>query len=126
MKFLIFLGTTRESSPPKPPRLGLRVAKACQLLCEKSKNVGTIELVDPLEYDLGSTFKPHFSYAEGKAPAQLNSLAEKIAHADGYLMVSPEYNHSMSPALAHLLNHFGSSLFSYKPSAKFYTQIFPN
>ena len=32
-------------------------------------------------------------------------------------MVSPEYNHSMSPALAHLLNHFGSSLFSYKPSA---------
>ena len=32
-------------------------------------------------------------------------------------MVSPEYNHSMSPALADLLNHFGSSLFSYKPSA---------
>jgi NAD(P)H-dependent FMN reductase len=32
-------------------------------------------------------------------------------------MVSPEYNHSMSPALAHLLNHFGSSLFSYKSSA---------
>lgn len=32
-------------------------------------------------------------------------------------MVSPEYNHSMSPALANLLNHFGSSLFSYKPSA---------
>ncbi len=32
-------------------------------------------------------------------------------------MVSPEYNHSMSPALAHLLNHFGSSLFAFKPSA---------
>jgi len=32
-------------------------------------------------------------------------------------MVSPEYNHSMSPALANLLNHFGSSLFGYKPSA---------
>ena len=32
-------------------------------------------------------------------------------------MVSPEYNHSMSPALAHLLNHFGSSLYAYKPSA---------
>jgi NAD(P)H-dependent FMN reductase len=32
-------------------------------------------------------------------------------------MISPEYNHSMSPALANLLNHFGSSLFSYKPSA---------
>lgn len=32
-------------------------------------------------------------------------------------MVSPEYNHAMSPALADLLNHFGSSLFAYKPSA---------
>lgn len=32
-------------------------------------------------------------------------------------MVSPEYNHAMSPALANLLNHFGSSLFAYKPSA---------
>ncbi len=32
-------------------------------------------------------------------------------------MISPEYNHTMSPALANLLNHFGSSLFSYKPSA---------
>ncbi len=32
-------------------------------------------------------------------------------------MVSSEYNHSMSPALAHLLNHFGASLFALKPSA---------
>lgn len=32
-------------------------------------------------------------------------------------MVSPEYNHSMSPALSHLLNHFPSSSFSFKPSA---------
>ena len=32
-------------------------------------------------------------------------------------MVSPEYNHSMSPALMDLLNHFGSALFSFKPSS---------
>lgn len=75
------------------------------------------ELIDPLDFDLEPIFKPHFAYAQGKAPAQLQSLAEKIAAADGYVMVSPEYNHSVSPALAHLLNHFGSSLFSYKPSA---------
>ena len=47
----------------------------------------------------------------------LNELAEKIQACDGFIMVSPEYNHAMSPALANLLNHFGSSLFSYKPSA---------
>lgn len=113
--FLIFLGTTRDSTPPRPARLGLRVARACLAHLQASDN--SAELIDPLDYDLGTLFKPHFAYAAGKAPAALDSLAEKIQAADGYVMVSPEYNHSMSPALAHLLNHFGSSLFSYKPSA---------
>jgi len=31
--------------------------------------------------------------------------------------VTPEYNHSPSPALMNVLNHFGSSTFSFKPSA---------
>ncbi len=73
-------------------------------------------MIDPLDFDLGGVFTPHFSFARGKAPAPLDDLAAMIEAADGYVMVSPEYNHSMSPALAHLLNHFGSSLFSYKPS----------
>lgn len=50
-------------------------------------------------------------------PDDLEALAGKIEQADGYVMVSPEYNHSMSPALSHLLNHFGASLFAFKPSA---------
>lgn len=115
MKFLIFLGTARDSAPPSPPRLGLRVAKAC--VSQLHQGGISAELIDPLDFDPGSIFKPHFAYAQGKVPVQLQSLADKIAAADGYVMVSPEYNHSMSPALAHLLNHFGSSLFSYKPSA---------
>lgn len=77
----------------------------------------TAELIDPLSMELPTVFKPHFAYAKNAAPEALNALAAKIEAADGYVMVSPEYNHSMSPALAHLLNHFGSSLFSYKPSA---------
>lgn len=115
MKFLVFLGTVRDSSPPNPPQLGLRVARAC--VTQLHQGDISVELIDPLDFDLGSIFKPHFAYAQGKAPAQLQALADKIAAADGYVMVSPEYNHSLSPALAHLLNHFGSSLFSYKPSA---------
>ncbi len=115
MKFLIFLGTVRDSSPPNPPRLGLRVARAC--VAQLHQGDISVELIDPLDFDLGSVFKPHFAYAQGKAPVQLQDLADKIVAADGYVMVSPEYNHSLSPALAHLLNHFGSSLFSYKPSA---------
>lgn len=117
MKFLVFLGTVRDSTPPKPARLGVWVTKAV-LECLKSRYAEhEIELVDALDYPTESVFKPHFSYPRDKAPAALNQLAEKIKSADGFIMVSPEYNHSMSPALANLLNHFGSSLFSYKPSA---------
>ncbi|CAA0103827.1 NAD(P)H-dependent FMN reductase [Zhongshania aliphaticivorans] len=117
MKFLVFLGTIRDSTPPKPARLGARVAKACIACLNSYYPNHEIELVDVLDYPQDAVFKPHFAYPKGKAPSALDDLAEKIAAADGYILVSPEYNHSMSPALANLLNHFGSSLFSYKPSA---------
>ncbi|TLF52539.1 NAD(P)H-dependent oxidoreductase [Halomonas urmiana] len=113
--YLVFLGTVRDSTPPAPARLGLRVARACVQLLEDDG--ATVELIDPLDVDLGEIFKPHFAYPKSKVPEVLDALAEKIAAADGYVMVSPEYNHSMSPALAHLLNHFGSSLYAFKPSA---------
>ena len=115
MNFLVFIGSERASSPPRPERLGARVAGACEKRLVANGMVH--RLIDPLEIDLPTPFKPHFSYAKGRAPIQLNELAKQIGGADGYVMVSPEYNHSMSPTLAHLLNHFGSSLFSYKPSA---------
>ncbi|WP_118856141.1 NADPH-dependent FMN reductase [Sphingomonas mesophila] len=111
--YLTFLGSTRDSTPPRPARLGLRVARACMRLMQERAQA---DLIDALEWPLAQPFKPHFSYAQGKAPDDLEALAAKIQSADGYVMVSPEYNHSMSPALANLLNHFGSSLFSWKPS----------
>ena len=114
LNILVFLGTVRNSTPPKPARLGRRVAKACLAHLETHHNV---MLIDPLELDLSAPFKPHFAYADGKAPNALEKLAKQIENADAYVMVSPEYNHAMSPALADLLNHFGSSLFSFKPSA---------
>ena len=116
MKFLIFLGTVRDSAPPKPRRLGLRVSRAGSAFFQTLYKDHSIEVIDPLDYELSTAFKPHFAYPGNKAPAALRELAENIKSADGYIMISPEYNHSMSPALANMLNHFGSSLFSYKPS----------
>ena len=113
-RILVFLGSVRDSTPPRPVRLGLRVARAC--VDRLSAEGLDAALIDPLDFDRAPPFKPHFSYARGKAPAALEDLAARIDSASGYVMVSPEYNHSMSPALADLLNHFGSSLFSYKPS----------
>ena len=115
LTFLVFLGSARSSTPPYPARLGLRVARAC--VAQLGATGAEVQLVDPLDYELTPVFKPHFVYPRGEAPAALDQLAGRIATADGYVMVSPEYNHSMSPALGHLLNHFGSSLFAFKPSA---------
>ncbi len=110
----VFLGSARDSTPPRPARLGERVARACVAMLREGD--AEPRLVDALDWRTGGVFKPHFAYARGKAPEALEDLAGLIERADGYVMVSPEYNHSMSPALADLLNHFGSSLFSYKPS----------
>ncbi|MBH0077128.1 MULTISPECIES: NAD(P)H-dependent oxidoreductase [unclassified Pseudoalteromonas] len=117
MKFLVFLGTVRDSTPPKPARLGLRVSSACIECLTEHFGDHEFELIDTLDFPSENVFKPHFAYAKSNAPTELTLLADKIKAADGYIMISPEYNHSMSPALADLLNHFGSSLFSYKPSA---------
>lgn len=117
MKILIFLGTVRDSTPPRPARLGERVAKAIQRNFAAGFPEYELELIDAMDFETGVVFKPHFAYSKTQAPAGLNALADKISAADGFIMVSPEYNHSMSPALANLLNHFGSSLFAYKPSS---------
>lgn len=117
LDLLVFLGSVRASTPPRPARLGERVARACLRHLEADRH--RVALVDPLALDaeLAAPFKPHFAYAAGRAPEAIAALAARIEAADGYVMVSPEYNHAMSPALAHLLNHFGASLFAYKPSA---------
>ncbi len=115
MNILVFLGSVRTTTPPRPARLGARVATACERLLQTRDH--QVSLIDPLDFELGGDFKPHFSYASGQAPDGLDETARAIEAADGYVMVSPEYNHSMSPALAHLLNHFGASLYAFKPSA---------
>jgi hypothetical protein len=115
MKFLVFLGSARDSTPPRPARLGHRVSLMCCRYLSACHH--DVDLVDPLDLDTSGIFKPHFAYAQGCAPQALDDLAEAIVHADGFVMVSPEYNHAMSPALAHLLNHFGASRFAWKPSA---------
>lgn len=115
LTLLVFLGSARDSTPPKPRRLGERVARFCT--DELNRRGHSARLVDPLDVTLDAVFKPHFAYPRTRAPEGLSRLAEHIAGADGYVMTSPEYNHSMSPALAHLLNHFASSLYAFKPSA---------
>lgn len=41
-----------------------------------------------------------------KAPEEFRPLAQRIFDADAYILLTPEYNGSYSPALKNLLDHF--------------------
>lgn len=41
-----------------------------------------------------------------KAPAELQPLAQRVFDADAYILLTPEYNGSYSPAMKNLLDHF--------------------
>ena len=69
LNLLVVLGSVRASTPPRPARLGWRVARAIRdRLAVEGHDVA---LIDPPELNLGGVFKPHFAHAQGKAPSAL-------------------------------------------------------
>lgn len=55
-------------------------------------------------------------YPKNEAPEQLEAIAGIIRQADGFLVVSGEYNHGIPPALKNMLDHFLEEWF-WRPSA---------
>eukprot|EP00965_Chrysotila_dentata_P257791 6213006-Pleurochrysis_carterae.AAC.4 len=115
LRIAVLLGSTRTDGPPRPSPLGSRVG-AFVTSCLEARG-HSVDVVDAIVQDLPLLKKPHFAYAKGKAPANLEGLYKRLSNADAYVAVTPEYNHAPSPALLNLVNHFGSSTFSFKPSA---------
>lgn len=112
LRLSLVLGSTRTAGPPEPANVGRRVgAFIHQVLKARGHEV---DVVDPLVDELPLLNRPHFSY--GSAPEVMEKLHQCFKKADGYVMVTPEYNHSASPALMNTLNHFGASSFAFKPS----------
>ncbi|KAA8496878.1 FMN-dependent NADPH-azoreductase [Porphyridium purpureum] len=117
LRIALVLGSTRVEGPPFPANVGKRVGLfAARRLRERGHHV---DVVDPvaLKELLPLLEKPHFAYRNGTAPRGMDELADIFKRADAYVTVTPEYNHAPSPALLNVLNHFGSSIFSFKPSA---------
>lgn len=104
----VVLGSVRRD------RMGLRVARF--LVNALTARGHHAPLVDPVEYPLPLLDRMYKEYPPGHAPAVLERLAGVIKPADGYVIVSAEYNHSVPPALSNLLDHFLEEYF-FKPSA---------
>ena len=111
LQVALLTGSTRTSSPPTVlhPRVNAYTRN------ELERRGHAVSHVDPK--DLPLLEKPHFAYPKGKAPARMREIHSILEDADCYVCITPEYNHSPSPALLNILNHFGSSTFSFKPSA---------
>jgi NAD(P)H-dependent FMN reductase len=91
-------------------RMGDRAAKwvAAELKARGHEAV----IVDAAHLDLPILDKMWKEIKEDPAPAykslheKLAPLAELYARADGYVVVSAEYNHSVPPGLTNLIDHF--------------------
>ncbi len=104
----VILGTVRRD------RIGIRVARF--MVKALTARGHSAPLIDPVEHPLPLLDRMYKEYAPGQAPAVLERLAGFIKAADGYVVVSGEYNHSIPPALSNLLDHFLEEYF-FKPSA---------
>ena len=91
------------SGSPRKDSLSNRVALFLQkYLTEKTSH--TVNIIDVREWNL--PLLQHVFMSVDKTPDAYKPLAERMFAADAYILVTPEYNGSYSPALQNLLDHF--------------------
>ncbi len=95
-------------------RQGIKAARFIVRKLEERNHAVT--LVDTLEYELPILDLMYKEYDAGKAPETMEAVGQILAAADGFVIVSAEYNHSVPAALKNLLDHYQSE-YLYKPSA---------
>ncbi len=119
LRTVVFMGSARNR-PARfggPARLGTRVLRyVVRTLEARTETTHEVTVLDPLELRLPILEAPQFYYPPGEAPPELEAASALVGAADAFVLVSPEYNHSIPPALSNLLDHFGGSKYACKPS----------
>jgi NAD(P)H-dependent FMN reductase len=94
-------------------RQGIRAAR---FVCTKLRERGhSVTLLDPLEHQLPLLDKMYKEFEPGQAPEAMEYIGRVLEKADGFVIVSAEYNHGEPAALKNLLDHYQSE-YLYKPS----------
>lgn len=104
-KIVIFVGSVRTD------RQGIKVAKLFESkLVERGH---TVSIIDPVESQLPLLDK---MFKELESPnKELQKLHNIINESDGFLPITPEYNHSISSALKNTIDYFQEEYF-FKPT----------
>ena len=108
LRFVILYGSVRET------RQGIKAARF--IVDQIAQRGHTTSLIDPLEQRLSLLDRMYKEYPKGNAPPMLEALAATYRAADGFVVVTGEYNHGIPPALKNLLDHFLEEYF-FRPSA---------
>lgn len=134
LKTVVFIGSGRDMQAfwGGDKRLGDRIIKyVIPFLEKRCGSVGDdkvehdVTVFDPLVVfgddgalkESGAELKHlHFFFKQGSAPTKMEEMRKSIMDADSFLVITPEYNHSVPPALASMIGHFGGSNYAYKPS----------
>src|SRR5918912_772470 len=105
-KIALIVGSVRRD------RQGIKVARWMEEKLKDRNHV--VFFIDPLELNVPLLDR---MYKEMESPAEkLRDLRVKIKDAEGYLAVTPEYNHSTSAAMKNTLDYFLEEYY-FKPSA---------
>jgi NAD(P)H-dependent FMN reductase len=107
-RILVLYGSYRSG------RMGIRLA---QFVIDNFRARGEdVELIDAKAIGLPMLDRMYKEYPKGQAPPELESLAQKIRAADGFVFVTGEYNWGIQPGLKNLTDHFLEEWF-WRPAA---------
>ncbi len=105
-KIALFVGSVRRD------RHGINVARWMEKKLQERNH--DVFFIDPLELNLPLLDR---MYKEMTEPTpKFKDLQQMIKNADGYMPITPEYNHSTSSALKNTVDYFLEEYF-FKPSA---------
>jgi NAD(P)H-dependent FMN reductase len=118
LKILVLYGSYRTA------RLGIRLANYMTARCKAQG--WEVTFVDAKEWDLPMLDMRYKDFEAGKAPKKMEKLHKLLLEADGYVLVTVEYNHGVQPGMKNLMDHFypeytgkavGIACYSYGPFA---------
>ena len=104
--FAILVGSVRHN------RQGIKVARWLESVVKGRGH--NVEFIDPKETPLDFLDKMYKEF-EGDAPKNMEKIHNQLEKADGFFLVTPEYNHGTSGAMKNLLDHFQKE-YIFKPA----------
>ena len=107
-KIAVIYGSVRSQ------RQGIKAARFIVNKLKERKH--EVTLVDPLEYKFPLLDRRYFEFERGKAPEAIEKVEKILKNADGFVIISGEYNHGIPSALKNILDHYYNE-YAFKPAA---------